>query len=866
MLRVLLISIILLSPTLLFAQIDLDAYKKYMTEHEDMSYEELLEEFDIGKFARFCPTDYSKAFYFDSTNTFMNFTSDEMQLIKENGFVVTDRKEVENYIKGYYNIYVNDLPVYISADLFTHSLYYSLTDYMKETEIKGISGRYFAILKEYRKYVYNNRTDILTDATLSEEYKNTFRDVDFLFFIAANIPFVVHNIDYPFQDYDIDSSYYKTTLNLLSDAYIALNNSDPDFSYLQEIELPSGHNYTIDLSQLMPRGHYDTDELRSYFMSMMWINRFFMTIPEKEEDVEKNRYMILMSAMIRDFIDILGVRENLEDLDDILAFFISAQNNLSIKEVDEAYEAIGVSNLQEILDKDLVWEYCKALRETGKSVQLYNVQIVQGNDFESDSQSPQYFSLLGQRPILDGFVMGNVVYPMITDESVMEPIRRMLPESMDILFALGNDASAHLLGNSINKYLYADNLASCRYLFDNMDEKEWNSSIYNLWMKALRILNPPKDRDNLPKFMQAAAWQHKNMNTQLALWTELRHLTVLYAKQSYTGMPACDFPDFFIEPRPEFFAILGELNNKIIEFHDLVFKDGNYESKMLLERCLAKRQIFESLEEISRKQYNNEPLSEWEKIYLKQMIIITETCQPGRDYATGWIYDLFGLNGVDYYGEKHDVDEEYKPKRITTDVHTSPSDENENIVGWVKHAATGDQNYCTVVTENQSGNLTTYTGVVNSYYEYVTENFQRDTDEEWLAKMDQIPSPSFTNVYRADKDGYRADIAELVKTHDVGVEESNFNDINSIGIYPNVFEDEFTIAINFIKNNSGKAHITMYSSTGELIFDAEYDNLPSGQIVINPANYGLTNLTAGVYIIELRIGEKVYSGKAIKIK
>ncbi len=866
MLRVLLISIILLSPTLLFAQIDLDAYKKYMSEHEDISYEELLEEFDVGKFARFCPTDYSKAFYFDSTNKFMNFTTDEMQLIKENGFVVTDRKEVENYIKGYYNIYVNDLPVYISADLFTHSLFYSLTDYMKEAEINGISGRYFAILNEYRKYVYHNRTDILSDATLNEEYKNTFRDVDFLFFIAANISYTIHDYDYLYQDYEVDSSYYKTTLNSISDAYTAHNSSDPDFSYLQEIELPSGNTYTLDLSQLMPRGHYDTDELRSYFMSMMWMSRFFMTIPEKEKDVNKNRYMILMSAMIRDFVDELGVRDNLEELDNIMTFFISAQNNLSIKEVDEAYEAIGVSNLQELLDKDLVWEYCKALRATGKGVQLYNTQIVKGNDFESDSQAPQYFSLLGQRPILDGFVLGNVVYPMITDESVMEPIRRMLPESMDILFALGNDASAHLLENTINKYLYADNLASCRYLFDNMDEEEWNSSIYNLWMKALRTINPPKDRENLPKFMQAAAWQHKNMNTQLASWTELRHLTVLYAKQSYTGMPLCDFPDFFIEPRPEFFEVLGELNNKIIEFHDLVFKEVSYESKMHLERFVAKKQIFESLEEISRKQYSHEPLTESQKKYLKTMIYIVETCEYGRDYATGWIYDLFGLDGVDYVGKYNEVDEGYKPKRITTDVHTSPSDENENIVGWVKHAATGDQNYCTIVTENQSGNLTTYTGVVNSYYEYVTENFKRDKDEEWLEKMDQIPAPSFTNVYKADKSGNKKATAELVRTYDVGVEDNIFQKNNSVEIYPSVFEDDFTIAINSVESYTDLVEVAMYSSEGEVIFTKQFTNIPNGQILINPAEYGVSALSAGVYIIELRMGDTVFSGKAIKIK
>jgi len=35
----------------------------------------------------------------------------------------------------------------------------------------------------------------------------------------------------------------------------------------------------------------------------------------------------------------------------------------------------------------------------------------------------------------------------------------------------------------------------------------------------------------------------KTLNTQLASWTELRHDTVLYAKQPYTASVLCSYPD-----------------------------------------------------------------------------------------------------------------------------------------------------------------------------------------------------------------------------------------------------------------------------------------------------------------------------------
>jgi hypothetical protein len=450
----------------------------------------------------------------------------------------------------------------------------------------------------------------------------------------------------------------------------------------------------------------------------------------------------------------------------------------------------------------------------------------------------------------------------------------MLPESMDVLFALGNDAACHLLDNEINKYHYGPNIASCRYLFDNLEDDAWESSLYNLWIKALRTLNPPKNREELPKFMRAAAWQHKNMSTQLASWAELRHLTVLYTKQSVTGVPSCDFPDFYIEPRAEYFSAMGRLNKKIIKLLELATEvkysddiESYYDLDIQVFNFERKQGIYEKLESISYKQYSGIALSEEDIEFLKNMIFDTTEygCVSGN-FIQGWIYELFHESYAEMKSSLDKVGQNLKPTKVTTDVHTSPSDENEVIVGWVKHAATGDQNYCTIVTDNCNGNPTAYTGVVNSYYEYVTDNFQRDTDEEWLAKMDQIPAPSFTNVYRANKDGYKIPLAELVKTHDVSVEDENASESYSIGIYPNVFEDEFTIAVNSAENYAGVARISMYSSTGELIFDAEYNNLPNGQIVLNPSDYGLTNLTSGVYIIELKIGDKVYSGKAIKIK
>ena len=48
----------------------------------------------------------------------------------------------------------------------------------------------------------------------------------------------------------------------------------------------------------------------------------------------------------------------------------------------------------------------------------------------------------------------------------------------------------------------------------------------------------------------------KTLNTQLASWTQLRHDTILYAKQSFTGGSTCVYPTGFVEPRVAFWQRL----------------------------------------------------------------------------------------------------------------------------------------------------------------------------------------------------------------------------------------------------------------------------------------------------------------------
>src|SRR5262249_45802862 len=79
----------------------------------------------------------------------------------------------------------------------------------------------------------------------------------------------------------------------------------------------------------------------------------------------------------------------------------------------------------------------------------------------------------------------------------------------------------------------------------------------------VRELSPNAERDAaLPGVMKTNGWSRRMLGTQLASWAELRHDTLLYAKQSFTAMALCEYPDAYVKPYPSFFQALSRLAKK----------------------------------------------------------------------------------------------------------------------------------------------------------------------------------------------------------------------------------------------------------------------------------------------------------------
>ncbi|MCH7516299.1 MAG: DUF3160 domain-containing protein [Bacteroidetes bacterium] len=219
-----------------------------------------------------------------------------------------------------------------------------------------------------------------------------------------------------------------------------------------------------------------------------------------------------------------------------------------------------------------------------------------------------------------------------------EKICRLFPSTLDVLFPLGNDAAAQLLTEELDNYHYSSNLAALRYLIDHYDSGFWNSSMYNYWLSLIRSVNPPTDRDELPNFMQTAAYWQQKMNTQLASWAELRHDNLLYAKQSYTGGIVCSYPFSYVEPFPDFYHNLKSYSEYAYNYFSSMNFTVPYLQTYITDYFSDVTAVSDTLGSIVTKELDGSQFTPEEISFLQRMLFDDYAC--GHPYD-GWYSKLF---------------------------------------------------------------------------------------------------------------------------------------------------------------------------------------------------------------------------------
>lgn len=855
----------------IFAQTDfnVDKYKEYLQLHENMSYQNLLNEYPASEFDADAPTNFFNAKYSDSINQFFGLTQDEISLLNSHSFMVSERLSYPSYIEGLYELFKKDLPVYLSADMILHSVHKSVDNILIDVERSYLADKLYdalhSMFQELQKYDRNKYSD---NPLKNKEYSDLIDDANLYLIISLNT---------------LSGEKGYTPMESISEKYEEVTKNIKLSSGMGDLQLFANTSFKrYDWSQFKPRGHYESngDKLENYFKTMMWLGRTEIYIkapidqdpdpkyrPTESDIMRQNRLAYFLTYLAKK----TGATNTLKNIDEVIGTFIGRQDNITNFELEEVING-KVTDADDLLDDKLVKELQVSALKLNSAHQTYLSQILMSDPLIKEEIVPAAaFMLMGQRPILDGFITSKVTYDRITYNGAK--VNRMLPNSLDVLFGLGNNAAIQALDKEIMEYPYSTNLAALRYLINSYDENFWSKNVYTSWLNSIRGLNPRntrEERDYLPKFMRTAAWWQKSMNTQLASWAELRHDFLLYAKQPYTaGFPGCSTPDAFLEPMPEMYSSIANIFKNLKNLK--LDKNNLYQLNNYLDSTIK---TFERLESISHHTLENtlttddqDFLNDFLCTKVVDMICIKETM------LDGWYPKLFYNTEIDVNDLNRNGSRSPFVDFLVADIHTAPTDEDGNPVGWVKHIATGPINTAVIVTNNKEGVKTAYAGLVSSFYEFTTENFDRYTDSKWqdeffgdepqmsMANL-KFGQNSFAKHYLADYDGKAFNYAPELLVTSVGNDDYNYNN-EGVTIYPNPASNYINLLCS-VTPGELKANFKLINMDGIVVQSKEIKFVATGNNIMHiPLN---ESLKSGTYIYSLDFDKTKYSGKVSVVK
>ncbi len=839
---------------------DVNDYINFLQQHQNMTTEELLSMHPAGTFLSNIEMNYEDALYFDSIDTKYNFTEYEKSLIEKHGFMVSERLSKISFGEAILEIFHSDLPVFVSTDAILHAYHVSYDRILKDIEAGITKDKLTTLLNSLHSNInlldskYGNDPAMIT----------MLKDVDV--YVTVPLLLLEENVSpyYPDNQDKIDS-----IMNFIASEVPAATTLFSDNCRL------------IDWSQFKPRGHYvfhpdwDPVNLEGYFKAMMWLGRIeiYLLAPQADptgcnpsfEDIQRQT---IDAVLIDELFDLSSANNLYDEIEGVLKFFIGESDNVTLPNMDYLINAVQIDSANQLLDNSTLLEFQDTLKNQSFAYQLILSHILFSDPFSPDSIVPaSAFLLFGQRFVIDSYVTSQVVFDRIMYQG--QKICRLTPSTLDVLFSLGNDASAQLLIDELNNYHYSTNLAALRYLIDHYNPDFWSSSIYNYWLSLIRSLNPPDDRNELPQFMQTAAYWQEKINTQLSSWTELRHDNLLYAKQSYTGGTVCSYPYSFVEPFPEFYSNLTAYADYAYNYFNNLNIDPTIKTA-ITDYFSFLNGVADTLTSIANKELNGEQFTPEEISFLQLMLYDSQNYTGGDDF-NGWFPKLF-------YRDKEYLNENYMPYKglmssdnIVADIHTVPTDCNGVGLGWVDHVGTGPINLAVVVTENNNSELTAFVGPVMSYYEYTTTNFLRLNDDEWSSTyLQEALRPDWVNLYLADTLGNsRGDGATLITS----VEQDNNSSIPQSEIlitnYPNPFNPSTIIAFTIPRDLTNSfVTLKIYDVQGRVIKTLVNNNLSAGNYLAkwDGKNDAGENVASGVYIYNLRVAQKFASGKMMLLR
>lgn len=711
----------------------------------------------------------------------------ELAVFQTNGFVVSQRLERRSFADVYYDLYTDDLPVFVTADSVLQAWHRSFVTMLAEVEETGFNPTLSNLVVSMSAQI-----PTLWSQAAGSPMTNGVLDADYFLAVARSLSTDVNNPGSLGQTARINSTI------------TAINNKLPiSFNLF-------GETRAVDFSQFTVRGHYaNSSALTRYFRTMMWCSLADFRYAGYSDGVTSgtNTLRELSGAVALELaLRNSGLFSNWFQFNRTLEMFVGTPDSLTFAQLHDLLVTAGINSPANLPTATALTNLQTQLMTGTLGLQ----QITSGYYYTPFSATqvklPRSFAFMGQRFVMDSWAFSKTTFDQIIwdDNGIPEladKVARRVPSGLDVAFAvLGNNQIVPEIAARISRTnltpadgrpywrdgrKYQHNLAAVRNVIASQNSSAWTNTIYNHWLACLRLLSEPTTGTQYPEPMRTRPWAMKTLNTQLASWTHLRYATALYVRESYTPIVLCLYPKGYVEPRPAFWLRLGEMalatksvlatlttngtyrythytNNASgtpIPYNVTVSGYTMYTNRLaLMDHFVA---TMETLRSLSEKELAKTPFSAADNTFLQQLVEFT---YDGKRNYTGWYPKLFYQPGNEIvppnsnggFGSQDTGDEkgsDYWDALVTT-VHTDAPDPILGDPGSILHEAVGNVQMMFIAIDNGPSDLAVYGAPVLSHYEFEMNATTRLTDTQWKTNVlnNAIPAaPEWTQSYLVPK-------------------------------------------------------------------------------------------------------------------
>ncbi len=631
----------------------------------------------------------------------LNLSEAQLALLAKNGFVVAS--PVPGQFQEFYQVYESlryqeNMTVFASTDAVFH-IYHLIFDKMlrdleRDYFISDLEALTASMVETTNKQYQSLKSTLLEDAAL--------RNLAY-FGVAACL--LELDVTLPAEAQALVNEEISLIEAHQGPAISPLWNPPGLEGSLQLIE---------DYSQYVPRGHYTrSDELKRYFKSMMWYGRMTYRLRELSET---QRALLLVQALR----NTNNAEELWANIYDPTVFIVGKADDLSFHEYGVISDAVFGKNpeLTAFADDALMQQFISGARNLPPP-QINSMWVWIWEDRDDATQG---FRFMGQRFTLDAYVFGQVMWRNVG--TLDNP--RDLPKALDFLAAMGSAEAYSILDimGETDYENYTAQMSKVKTEVASLEMDSWTQNLYWNWLYTFYALIEPKD-ETYPAFMRTQAWTRKDLNTALGSYTELKHDTILYAKQVMAEMGGGmedEPPKGYVEPNPEVYA---RLNALAVMTYDGLLARGllSDTTKNNLENLIDMLAFIQS---VSEKELNGDPISEdeyWRLMYF------------------GGELEALTLAAADTT-EEYDRDLSDQKAALVADIATG--------IGRVLEEAIGQPALIYVIPPDDPTRISV--GAVFTYYEFVVNPDERMTDETWQELVETgntPPNPDWTNSFMA---------------------------------------------------------------------------------------------------------------------